>query len=58
MKTSLPPTIQVAREKHTKRNATSSTLSQNSCLPGRLCAETGDMGVGNTPVTTQVCERQ
>ena len=58
METSLPPTLQVAREKHTKRNTTSSTLSQNSHLPGRLCAETGDVGVRNTPVATQVCERQ
>lgn len=60
METSLPPTIQVAREKHTKSNATAAALSQNSCLPvtGRLCAETGNMGVRDTPVATQVCERQ
>ena len=60
METSLPPTIQVAREKHKSRNPTSSALSQNSCLPvtGHLCAETGNVGGRNTPVATQVCEHQ
>lgn len=66
MGTSLLPTILVAQEKHIRGSRNPKVTpphpapSQNSYLPvtGHLCAEIGNEGGGNTPVTTQFCEHQ